>query len=306
MAYSKKKKQLITLAILFVAFLVVKNKNFSPMSYLESKVEESVLTPIKEKTPGFNYSDFELKFPLRLSLKDIQALIPAKPIPIPLKVDELKARIELPQLFLLRLESRINAMLYQGYLKFKTSSSYFSKKSTANLNIEKLELSSHPGLYLFNVGGQISVDAQSSFKNESKQLKDIDSLSIALNLENGSYSGGHMIHGIFKTPEIRDANAQINLVKYDDEIVVENSKFKSSLANGKISGKFTVNEDTQLLNGDFKLNIKFSENGHESLGQFAALAANMDIETVNRSWEIDYKLVNSKILNPKVKPSASF
>lgn len=307
MTLSKKSKQIVAILATTLIFVTIKARDIAPLKSLEKTIENKIFVPIKKVNPSINYEKFELKLPLRIIIDNLQGLIPSRPLPLPFKIDQIRSWIEIHKLFLLSIDTKTNALIYDGKVELKTNTGLFADSSKLSLTTKELNLNSYPVLGMLKIFGKLNLNAEAQIKNQINSQSDIEFLDLNLKIMDGSYPGGQMIQGIFKTPEISDADFKANIKKEtsNDNFSLK-AEFTSSLGDGQINGNFEVKHENKLVDGDFIVNIVFSESGHKSLGGFAALAANMDIDTLNRSWEIKYQIKNSQILNPSVSPVASF
>ena len=194
--------------------------------------------------------------------------------------------LRLLPLLALRAHTDLALRAYDGVIKTDAQSSLIGDTVSGACDIMNLSLARHPFLSGYSIRGDLSVKAQGkvdAHESRNEALRSAKASGV-ISIENGSYSGGHTIHGLIKLPEVRNVSATAEVTLENLHIELPKLSLDSSL--GSLSGKgyITFNEQGVPQRMNIRAAITLSEIGAQEIGPYFASLSRGDIENPGKHW----------------------
>lgn len=198
-------------------------------------------------------------------------------------------RLQLAQLFLLRLGLAVDIEENMGPIQMQAGYSLLSGRISARADGQKLEMDRHPLFRLLSLSGELSLSLDIGIKGADGALV-LDDSSAGLALKRGYYPGGDKVYGIVELPQISDIEVEISALGNGKNIRTKKLEAVSSLGaiTGSCNASLLADLRPELVR--CRAEISLSAEGRDRFAAYLALASG-DSEAQNvRTWNANISL----------------
>lgn len=289
------KKILIQSAIFLGLLLLVTLLNLPYDQYAEDLVQ-SVQRQLRTGGVAVEVEKTDVSFPGEFTLGNVSLLLPTRPLPVPLFIDQIIVSPRILRIFLLQGAVDGNIQAYEGQITASLIYRLLSGNKDLTVRGQTLQLSGHPLFKALGVSGVLNLNAESQISqekvppgaaNDLRQAVLLGGASSAhISLEHGEYQGGHKLQGLIELPAAKEISLTVTVEQKKKRIVLNQLELFSSLGSATGSGSIVVTQTGKLQRANLRFSLQLTAEGNTAFGGYLALAARMSPESPPRNWEI--------------------
>jgi len=303
-------KRIVRQACLFLVLVII----VAIVRFPYDEYSDDIIAAAKNQSQAFGvYLDIEelhISFPGKLDFKNLSVLIPVRPAPVPVLVEQGSLDPSLFALLLLRGVFQGTFSAYDGELESRYTYSFFSGDSALTLRARDLALSAHPLLRTFGIGGTADLELNATLSQQApvegqtpRPRYRLDTANLRLTIDGGRYQGGHKVYGLVELPGVDDVRIVLETEMNQQKVTLNRFELLSSLGSAKGSGTLSVSADNKVKRANLNFSLKLTAEGFNAAGSYLALAARRPLDSAGRQWRIQVsKKANDKTPTIKVKP----
>ncbi len=260
-------------------------------SYCRSYIE-AVRNQLRSSGVALTVEHCNVSLPRTIHADKIGLVVPMNGFPVPILIDAAEMKVELASLFLFRAAFDASFHAYGGVISSFAAYSLLGSPVEFSIYGTALDLSTHPLTNSFGLRGKLNLVSQGVLNQGDAELgrarswAAIGSGDIRLNISQGEIRGGQVLFGFIPIPHIEMLNGDATFVKTENVLVLRRLQLTFSLGTLSGKGKCTLGASgAQRMN--FQFNLDLTPDGVLAVGQYLALAANLQTEHPPAMWILE-------------------